>query len=104
MLQDRCPACNRPFALVGRVHRCVPEASRVHLEGSPAGTQAIGAYQSAMGETPPSTGEAKHLHRSANRGEPCNNSNVVPIRKPKRDRAAYMRDYRARKKNAGSAA
>lgn len=97
-----CPDCNRPYALIGRVHRCVPRQPQVHSAGNPAGTQAIGAYKSAMCETPPATGE--DLHSTANRGEPAPISNVVPIRKPKRDRAKYMRDYRARKKNAGSAA
>lgn len=100
MQHDRCPACDRPFALVGRVHRCVPRsgsetevmqgraarsarvahnhevggsnpppATNFQMEGYPAGTQAIGAHQSAMCETPPSTGEAKHLRLSANRGD-----------------------------------
>lgn len=111
-----CPACNLPFALVGRVHRCVPRPApvirpapeqetagssqtTVSMEGFSAGTQAIGAYQVAMGVTPPSTGDRKHLKKTANRDEPALNSNVVQIRKPKRDRAKYMRDYRARVKN-----
>lgn len=134
MQHDRCPACDRPFALVGRVHRCVPRsgsetevmqgraarsarvahnhevggsnpppATNFQMEGDPAGTQAIGAYKSAMGVTPPSTGDGEHLHLSANRGEPAPLSNVIQIRKPKRDRAKYMRDYRARKKAGGAA-
>lgn len=58
-----------------------------------------------MCETPPSTGVGEHLHFTANRDEPAPLSNVVQIRKPKRDRAAYMRSYRARvKQNAGGAA
>jgi hypothetical protein len=75
--------------------------------GDSAGAPAIGAYQSVMSVTPPATGDENHLHVTANRGE-LDHNNVVPMRKaPKRDRAAYMRDYRKlqkAKKNAGDAA
>ncbi|WP_316205758.1 hypothetical protein [Bradyrhizobium sp. SZCCHNS1012] len=127
MTLARCPACNLPFAIVGRAHRCVPRSAPVvqfesadsqaeHASevsemgaGDSAGAPAIGAYQSVMGVTQPATGDdaVHHLHVTANRGEPDHN-NVVTMRKaPKRDRAAYMRNYRAlqkRKKNAGGAA
>ncbi|WP_316159669.1 hypothetical protein [Bradyrhizobium sp. SZCCHNRI3042] len=136
MALARCPACNLPFAIVGRAHRCVPRSASVaemvlhsapeqlgaddsqaeHASevpemgaGDAAGAPAIGAYQSAMGVTQPATGDdaVHHLHVTANRGEPDHN-NVVTMRKaPKRDRAAYMRDYRKlqkAKKNAGGAA
>ncbi|BBZ94305.1 hypothetical protein BRDID11004_47920 [Bradyrhizobium diazoefficiens] len=123
MALARCPACNLPFAIVGRAHRCVPRpAPTVQFEdsqaghasevpemgaGDSAGAPAIGAYQSVMCVTQPATGDDRHLHVTANRGEPDHN-NVVTMRKaPKRDRAAYMRDYRKlkkAKKNAGGAA
>jgi hypothetical protein len=169
----RCPACNLPFAIVGRAHRCVPRPAPVaeqveqtatelvaparylsreevedrfpspkakaarakekshHLAGNPAETPALGAYQVAMGVTPPAKGS-----RTANRSapapihigidlgkpgsdmhveavvkrEPDGSLNVLSIKNvrkaPKRDRAAYMRDYRAlqKTKQAGASA
>jgi len=101
-----CPACNLPYALVGRAHRCVPREATKSTEGNPAGAQAVGAYQASMCVTPPSAGGNDHLFITANLGEPASTSNVVSIRKPKRDRAAYMRDYgrAVKQRTAGSTA
>ena len=92
-MTDNCPDCGAPYALVGRAHRCIPSERRE----SPAGTLLVGANQSAMGVTPPVEGES--LTFPANRGEAANNS---PRKWPKRQRAAYMRQYRAKRKLASA--
>lgn len=96
---ERCPDCGIPYAIIGRVHRCNPPISNSEFaaEGNSAGAQAIGAHQSGMGETPPSTdavlSDALGSY-TANPGEPA----TISKRKPKRDRAAYMRTYRAQQR------
>jgi hypothetical protein len=94
---DNCPKCGVPYAIVGRVHTCVPVVSNANLmAGNSAGDQAVGAYQPAMCETPPATGVEPVI--TANRGEP---GLIKRRRKPdtrKRKRADYMRGYRARHK------
>lgn len=121
---DNCPKCGVPYAIVGRVHTCVPVVSNANLQmaGISAGDQAVGAYQPAMCETPPATDCASDPIITANRGEPgsidtvcvlhpqmeadiraVNGQPIKRRRKPdtrKRKRAAYMRGYRASRKQS----
>jgi hypothetical protein len=98
MNNDNCPKCGVPYAIVGRVHNCAAVVSNL-VAGNSAGDQAAGAYQPAMCETPPASGEQSPVI-TANRGEP---GLIKRRRKPdtrKRKRAAYMRGYRANRKQA----
>jgi len=118
-MNDNCPTCGVPYAIVGRVHNCAAVVSNL-VAGNSAGDQGAGACQPAMCETPPATGENPVI--TANRGEPglidtvcvlhlqmeadiraVNGQPIKRRRKPdtrKRKRAAYMRGYRANRKQA----
>ncbi len=74
---ERCAACGVPLALVGRAHRCVPRS----VPAEQARPQA------------PDTTDGRPRPVDAG-GEP------PARRRPKRDRAAYMRRYRASKRGA----
>lgn len=145
---DRCASCGAPFALVGRVHRCVPRrvpapvadpvtheapAQETDSQAKAAalvedviadigrryaecgaqdeiirqavitGTAAVEITPNAIIDVDLASGEDKTAIFKIER-TPNGVLNVVSIseqrakRQPKRDRAAYMRGYRARKK------
>lgn len=69
---ERCPDCGVPYALVGRVHRCIPRPALDKVAES----------------------AAMEAERQAILSDTDHDADVVRKPKPKRDRAKYMREYR----------
>lgn len=125
---DRCPDCGVPYALVGRAHRCVPrqadtgghdpieqQRGRAEAARHPHKVEAAGSNPAPapnqlrrIATTSEAAPERRKLAaidaalRAENAGY-VGQVNGIIIRKPKRDRAAYMRRYRARRSGKGAA-
>ena len=118
-----CPHCGRNLALVGRIHRCEPLRDKVKAAVDLAnaktkpGMVKIGAPVIVgvdMASGPDQTvGAIVHMDEGGVKFTPVSADELYAVtspgqmadilkasKKPKRDRAAYMRDYRASKKGS----
>jgi hypothetical protein len=102
MAIERCPACYVPFALVGRAHRCVPRPAPVAEQverAAPAPSAALKFLDDAVAQIADDALLTSTMTELVKRGAVIVGVDLIPT-KPKRDRAAYMRGYRARMKAA----
>lgn len=98
---DHCPKCGFNTGAFGRVHRCVPKS-----RGVAEAAASIPALQQGLVSCSGDSAAPVREIMEPSRVEPApRDANTYKYRDPEKRRAqvaAYMRAYRARKRNGGS--